>query len=122
MNAPEAADQIVSGIFSLEDNRFRWMSRSAVVALEESPGRPAAARDVHHPAASARAPRHAAARWPRSGVADLPGARHVHAWNRRPCAPAGAVAMVEIAVDQTFFAPPDSRELGIVLTGVGFAP
>jgi hypothetical protein len=30
--------------------------------------------------------------------------------------------MVEIAIDQTFFAPPDSRELGIVLAGVGFAP
>jgi hypothetical protein len=29
---------------------------------------------------------------------------------------------VEIAVDQTFFAPPDSRELGMVLAGVGFAP
>jgi hypothetical protein len=30
------------------------------------------------------------------------------------------VAMAEIAIDQTFFAPGDSRELGIVLTGVGF--
>jgi hypothetical protein len=39
-----------------------------------------------------------------------------------PVRPAGAAAMVEIAIDQTFFAPPDSRELGIVLTGVGFAP
>jgi hypothetical protein len=39
-----------------------------------------------------------------------------------PVHPAGAVAMVEIAVDETFFAPPDSRELGIVLTGVGFTP
>jgi hypothetical protein len=35
---------------------------------------------------------------------------------------AGAVAMIGIAVDQTFFAPGDSRELGMVLTAVGFPP
>jgi hypothetical protein len=62
MNAPEAVDQIVGGIFALEDNRFRWMSGSA----------------VHHPAAGARASRHTAAGWPRGGVADLPGARHIY--------------------------------------------
>jgi hypothetical protein len=39
-----------------------------------------------------------------------------------PVRAAGAVAIAEIAIDETFFAPRDSRELGIVLTGVGFAP
>ena len=34
MNAPEASDQIVSGIYTLEDHRSRWMSRRAVVALK----------------------------------------------------------------------------------------
>jgi hypothetical protein len=38
-----------------------------------------------------------------------------------PVRAAGAAAMVEIAIDQTFFAPGDSRELGMVLTAVGFA-
>jgi hypothetical protein len=38
-----------------------------------------------------------------------------------PVRAAGAVATVEIVIDQTFFAPPDSRELGMVLTGAGFA-
>jgi hypothetical protein len=36
--------------------------------------------------------------------------------------PAGATATVEIRIDKTFTAPPDTRELGVVLTGVGFAP
>jgi hypothetical protein len=38
-----------------------------------------------------------------------------------PLRPAGPEATVEIRVDQTFSAPGDARELGIVLTGVGFA-
>ena len=39
-----------------------------------------------------------------------------------PVRPAGAGPWWRSPIDQTFFAPPDSRELGIVLTGVGFAP
>jgi hypothetical protein len=34
--------------------------------------------------------------------------------------PAGATAMVEIRVDKTFRVPPDERDLGMVLLGVGF--
>ncbi|SPF34484.1 hypothetical protein SBA4_150001 [Candidatus Sulfopaludibacter sp. SbA4] len=37
-----------------------------------------------------------------------------------PVLPAGPSTTVEIHVDQTFSAPPDTRELGIVLLGVGF--
>jgi hypothetical protein len=32
----------------------------------------------------------------------------------------GATATVEIDVDQTFTDPPDARELGMVLSGLGF--
>jgi len=35
---------------------------------------------------------------------------------------AGATATAEIDVDHTFLAPGDARDLGIVLTAVGFAP
>jgi hypothetical protein len=37
-----------------------------------------------------------------------------------PVLPAGPEVLVEIEVDRTFTAPPDVRELGIVLKGVGF--
>src|SRR5437763_2491237 len=37
-----------------------------------------------------------------------------------PLAAAGAVAVVSVEVDRTFTAPPDTRELGIVLAGIGF--
>ena len=54
MTAPEAPDQIVSGIFSLEGG-YRWMSRSAVVVLKA----PAAERPLRvaftiHPKSPAR--------------------------------------------------------------------
>jgi hypothetical protein len=39
-----------------------------------------------------------------------------------PVQPSGATATVEIGVDRTFHAPNDSRELGVVLTSVGFVP
>jgi hypothetical protein len=121
MNAPQAADQIVSGIFSLEDNRFRWMSRSAVVALASPPAAlPLRATFTIPPQAHARrvtllldGRQVASQTYPAPGTYTL---------ESPPVRPAGATAMVEIAIDQTFFAPPDSRELGIVLTGVGFAP
>jgi hypothetical protein len=121
MNAPEAADQIVSGIFSLEDNRFRWMSRSAVVALKSPPAAlPLRATFTIPPQARARrvtllldGREVASQTYPAAGTYTL---------ESPPVRAAGAAAMVEIAVDQTFFAPGDSRELGIVLTGVGFAP
>jgi hypothetical protein len=121
MNAPQAADQIVAGIFSLEDNRFRWMSRSAVVALASPPAAlPLRAMFTIPPQARARrvtllldGHEVASQTYPAPGTYTL---------ESPPLRAAGAVATVEIAVDQTFFAPPDSRELGMVLAGVGFAP
>jgi hypothetical protein len=39
-----------------------------------------------------------------------------------PLRGSGAVAVVALEVDRTYFVPPDRRELGVVLTGIGFAP
>src|ERR1017187_551733 len=121
MNAPEAANQIVAGIFSLEDNRFRWMSRSAVVALANPPAAlPLRATFTIPPQARAR--RVTLLLDGREVASQTYPAPGTYTLESPPVRAAGAVAMVEIAIDQTFFAPGDSRELGIVLTGVGFAP
>jgi hypothetical protein len=37
-----------------------------------------------------------------------------------PIEPTGPTAMIEIRVDRTFRVPPDVRDLGMVLLGVGF--
>jgi hypothetical protein len=114
VSAPEAAGQIVSGIFP-----DRWMGRSATVVLK-NPQKPArlAATFFIPPAARARhvtllleGREVAAATYPAAGTYTLQSA---------PVEVAGAVATVEINVDQTFSAPPDRRELGMVLAGVGF--
>jgi hypothetical protein len=121
MNATQAADQIVGGIFALEDNRFRWMSRSAVVALANPPAAlPLRATFTIPPQARAR--RVTLLLDGREVVSQTYPAPGTYTLESPPVRAAGAVAIAEIAVDQTFFAPPDSRELGMVLTGVGFAP
>jgi hypothetical protein len=120
MNAPEAADQIVSGIFSLEDNRYRWMSRTAVVALQ-SPAAPQPLRVTFTIPQQAPARRVALRLDGREVASQTYPAAGTYTLESPPVRAASAVAMVEVAIDKSFFAPPDMRELGIVLAGVGFA-
>jgi hypothetical protein len=118
MNAPEAPDQIVSGIFTLE-GAFRWTSRAAVVALK-SPAEPRAISVTFsiHPKSPARQIRllldgREVADHTYSG----PG---TYTLSTAPVRPAGAVAIVTLETDKTFTAPPDTRALGVVLAGIGF--
>jgi hypothetical protein len=118
MDAPEAKDQIVSGVFPLE-GRFRWMSKTATVVLK-SPAAPAPLRvefTIHAKSPARRVRllldgREVAAQdYPAAGTYTL---------STTAIQPAAAVAVVTIEVDHTFTAPPDTRELGIVLAAVGF--
>jgi len=116
MNAPEAAAQIVGGIYGLEDNRYRWMAGRAIVALK-SPAEPAPLR------AEFFIPEQAAARQVRL----LLDGREVAAASytspgRYTLQSSDSVqgAIAEIIVDKTFRAPPDARDLGIVLEAIGF--
>jgi hypothetical protein len=118
MDAPEAKDQIVTGIFSLE-GKFRWTSHTATVVLK-SPAAPAALRAEFtiHPKSRARTVRLLLdGREVASKTYSGPGA---YTLQTAPLKPAGAVAVVALEVDQTFTAPPDTRDLGIVLSGIGF--
>jgi hypothetical protein len=119
MDAPEAKEQIVSGVWSLE-GRQRWMAKSASVVLK-SPAAPTPLRVVFtiHPKAPARRVRLlldgrevAAQSYPGPGTYTLVSP---------PLQPASGVAVVAIECDATFTAPPDTRDLGLVLTSVGFA-
>jgi hypothetical protein len=117
MNAPQAADQIVGGIYSLEDNRYRWTADRAVVALK-SPAEPMPLRVVFaipDTAAARRVTLLLDGREVASAAYPAPG--------RYTLESAGPLlgTMVEVVVDRTFRAPPDARDLGIVLEAVGFA-
>jgi hypothetical protein len=120
MNSPDARAQIVSGIHALEDNRFRWIAGTAVILLKSPAGPlPVRATFTIPPQSPAREVRLlldgrevAARRYSGPGTYTL---------ESPPEQPAGAGATLRIEVDRTFRAPGDSRDLGIVLTGAGFA-
>jgi len=115
MNAPEAASQIVSGIYELENNRYRWMGQHAVVALNP-PAEPAPLQAIF------TIPDQAAARHVQLildghevAAATYAGPGH-YTLSSAPMQ--GSIA--EVIIDHTFHAPPDARNLGIVLEAVGF--
>jgi hypothetical protein len=115
MDAPEAREQIVSGVFP-----DRWMARTALVALKNPPA--AARLEVKFylpPNALARRVslmldgRELASRTfsgPGAYVLDTP----------QPVRGEGQSAMLQIDVDRTFTAPGDQRDLGMVLMSAGF--
>jgi hypothetical protein len=116
LNAPQAAEQIVSGIYP-----DRWTGPSGVVALKSPRGPSKLRAEFFLPNASP--PRTVRllldGREVASGTYSKPGPQTLES----PLVePAGAGATVEIDVDPTFFAPGDARALGIVLTAVGFVP
>jgi hypothetical protein len=119
MNAPEAGQQIISGIYQLENGQWRWMSQSATILLkppdqptpvtvhftipDASPARQVTIALNDHPMASQT--------YPAPGTYSLSGP---------PSKPDGDSAKLTITVDKSFSALGDSRELGIILTDAGF--
>jgi hypothetical protein len=112
ISTPEAAEQIVSGIFPAD----RWMSQIGVVILK-SPAVPRKLRAEFYIPPNARARQVtllldgravASHTYPGSGSYTLVSAEPLQG------------ATVEIRVDRTFTAPGDRRPLGMVLIGVGF--
>lgn len=119
MNAPEAEQQIVSGVYQLESGQWRWMSQTAVIMLKP-PAQPsplvirfnipdqAPARQVTVELNNQRV---AYEKYPTPGSYTL---------SSPPLKPDGASATVTITVDKAFSVPGDHRQLGIVLSEVGF--
>jgi hypothetical protein len=119
MNAPEASAQIVSGLYDVEGGAWRWMSGSAVVLLK-SPARPLPIEAVFTIPDSAPA-RHVELLLDGLTVASEtyrgPGA---YTLRTPPLSPNGPTAAVTITLDRTFSVPGDHRELGIVVSAIGF--
>jgi 4-amino-4-deoxy-L-arabinose transferase-like glycosyltransferase len=119
MNAPEAGQQIVSGVYQLESGQWRWMSQTATILLkppdqptpvtvrftipDASPARQVTIALNDHPVASQ--------------TYSAPGA---YSLSSPPMKPDGHTAKLTITVDKIFSVPGDNRELGIILTEIGF--
>ncbi len=119
MNAPEASQQIVSGVYLLESGQWRWMGQAATILLKPpeqptplvvlfyisdgSPARQVSLALNDQPIASQTYP------GPGTYVLSSP-----------PLKPDGDSAKVVITVDKSFSPSGDSRRLGIILSEVGF--
>jgi len=113
---PGVAEQLISGVWPSDE----WMSRTAVVLLK-SPAPPAPLSLSFYVPYNAKA-RSVSLLLDGREVASqsFPGPGKYDLLSPGPLAPTGTTATVEIRVDRTFAAPPDVRELGVVLIGVGF--
>ncbi|HKE25768.1 MAG TPA: glycosyltransferase family 39 protein [Bryobacteraceae bacterium] len=113
---PSASEQIVSGIWP-----DGWMARNAVVLLK-TPTAPARLEAKFFIPDQAAARRVELLLDGRTVAATTFGAPGLHTLSTAALYPAGPTATVEIRIDKTFTAPPDTRDLGMVLAGVGFVP
>jgi hypothetical protein len=120
MNAPDAAEQIVNGVHALEEGRYRWMADTATILLKR-PSEPLPIR------ATFSIPGNAPGRTVRLALDGKEVAARTYvrpgeySLESAPVRPAAVSAVLTISIDRTFQAPGDSRVLGMVLTGAGFA-
>jgi len=119
MNAPQAGQQIVSGVYQLESGQWRWMSQTATILLKP-PDEPTPVTVRFNIPAAAPARQvtialndHTVA----SQTYSTPGA---YSLSSPPMKPDGDTAKLTITVDKGFSVPGDNRQLGIILTDAGF--
>jgi len=119
MNAPQAAQQIVAGVYQLESGEWRWMSQTATILLKP-PDHPAPLT-IHFtipPASPAR--QVTIALDDRQVAAQTYAAPGAYVLSSTPLKPDGDTAKLTISLDKSFSVPADNRQLGIILTNVGF--
>jgi len=119
MNAPEASAQIVSGLYDLEGGAWRWMSASAVVLLK-SPAQPLplqAAFTIPETATARHVELLLDGRVVAAATYTTPGS---YSLKSTPQPPGSETATVTLTIDRTFSVPGDHRELGVVVSAIGF--
>lgn len=115
MNAPEADFQIVSGVYSLESNQWRWAAARADFLLKPPPAPAALAAQVYVPdVAPGRTFRlYLDGRLVAEKTLSAPGQAVIEA-------PLATGERVTLAIDRDFQAPGDNRRLGFIVSAVGF--
>ena len=119
MNAPQAGQQIVSGVYQLENGQWRWMSQTATILLKppDQPT-PVTVRFTIPDASPAR--QVTIALNDRTIASQTYSAPGTYTLASPPLKPEGDTAKLTITVDKSFSVPGDDRRLGIILTEVGF--
>lgn len=118
MNAPDADDYILEGLYGLEGGRYRWMAGRALLALRAAPGRLAITLFV--PEASPARRLAVTVNDRRVGQYPLqPGLQTV----RTSPLPADRERLeIRLEADRSFSPPGDGRELSLVLESLRIEP
>jgi Dolichyl-phosphate-mannose-protein mannosyltransferase len=119
MNAPAAEQQIVSGVYQLESGQWRWMSQTATILLKP-PDQPTPLTVQFTIPAASPARQVTIALNDRTVASQTYSAPGAYSLSSPPLKPAGDTAKITITSDKSFSVPGDSRQLGIILTNVGF--
>jgi hypothetical protein len=119
MNAPEADQQIISGVYQLENGQWRWMNQTATILLKP-PGQPTPVTVHFYIPNTAPARQISLALNERPIASQTYSAPGTYALSSAPVKPDGDSATLTITVDKIFSAPGDSRQLGIILSEIGF--
>jgi hypothetical protein len=119
MNAPAADQQIVSGVYQLESGQWRWMSQTATILLKP-PDQPKPLTIQFTIPASSPARQVTIAIDDRAVASQTYSAPGAYSLSSPSVKPGGDTARLTITVDRSFSVPGDSRQLGIILTNVGF--
>jgi 4-amino-4-deoxy-L-arabinose transferase-like glycosyltransferase len=116
MSAPQAKEQLASGFYELEQDAWRWMARQGVALLKPPPMPSKAFVEFAIPDPSPVRQVRLKIGDQVVGEARYNGSGHYTLESKEPVS--GGSLVVE--VDQTFTPPGDNRELGIIVTGLGF--
>jgi hypothetical protein len=114
-----AAEQMVAGLYNLENNRWRWMAKRGVVLLKS----PAAAAPlvaefvIPEPSPARGLEMQVDGRTVAARACPGPGSYTLESPPLRPEAPSVTVTLI---ADKVFSVAGDRRELSVILTGVGF--
>jgi hypothetical protein len=118
MNAPDADDYIVSGVYGLEDGRYRWMAGRAELALKAAPG--ALAITVFLPEASPA--RRLAVRVNGSPMGEFALQPGLQTIRTGPLPPAQDRLDIVLEADRCFAPAGDARQLSLILESVRIEP
>jgi Dolichyl-phosphate-mannose-protein mannosyltransferase len=119
MNAPEASQQIVSGVYLLESGQWRWMGQTATILLKP-PAQPAPLTVRFYISDGSPARQVSLALNDQTIASQTYPAPGTYVLSSPPMKPDGDSAKVVITLDKSFSPPGDSRRLGIILSEVGF--
>lgn len=114
-----AGEQMITGLYGLEDGRWRWMAQRGVVLLKSpaGPRRLEVEFTIPGPSPARRVEMQLDGRVVASQEYAAPGSYKLAS---EPLQPAGASATVTLVTDQAFSVAGDRRELSIIVTGIGF--